>query len=150
MVDYQIEMPHSRKKRQIFHVNLIKKCEPPSAINCVAFEEGVEDDFPEWRGSEKSQPQPTCGATVQREELNRIQVEFDDVLRGKPGQTHVVEHSIKTEARPIRQAPYRIPQAYREEVQKELKETEESGVIEPSHSECMGFPECSQEEGWES
>ena len=57
------------------------------------------------------------------------------MLHGKLSQMHVAEHSINTEARPIRQAPYRIPQAYREEVLKELKEMEESGVIEPSHSE---------------
>lgn len=61
---------------------------------------------------------------VQREELDQVLKEFDDVLRGKPTQTHVAEHSINTEARPIRQAPYRIPHAYREEMLKELKRVE--------------------------
>ena len=136
-VDYLIEMPHRRKKTQIFHVNLLKKWEPPSALSLVVCEE-EEEDFPEWREKESSLPQPAYGEQLtedQREDLVQLVDEFDDVLRGKPGQTHVAEHSINTEARPIRQAPYRIPQAYREEVLKELKEMEESGVIEPSRSE---------------
>ena len=60
----------------------------------------------------------------QKKELEEIMDEFADVLRGRPGQTHVAEHAIHTEARPIRQA---IPQAYREEVMKELREMEENG-----------------------
>ena len=55
----------------------------------------------------------------QKKELEEIMDEFADVLRGRPGQTHVAEHAIHTEARPIRQA---IPQAYREEIMKELKD----------------------------
>jgi hypothetical protein len=58
---------------------------------------------------------------VQRKELDQLLEEFDGVTRGKNGQTHVAEHSINCDARPIRQAPYRIPHAYREEVMKELK-----------------------------
>ena len=69
---------------------------------------------------------------VQKKELETILDEFADA---EPGQTHVAEHSINTESRPIRQVPYRIPQAYREEVMKELAEMEERGVIEPSYSE---------------
>ena len=65
--------------------------------------------------------------------------EFKDVLRGKPRQTQVMEHSINTDAKPIRQPSYRIPHAYREGVLKELQEMEENGVIEPSSSE-WAFP----------
>ena len=31
-VDYEIEMPHRRRKRQIYHVNLLKKRESPSML----------------------------------------------------------------------------------------------------------------------
>lgn len=41
----------------------------------------------------------------QRRELETIMDEFANVLHGKPGQTHAAEHSIHTEARPIRQIP---------------------------------------------
>ena len=46
-----------------------------------------------------------------------------------------MEHRINTDSKPVRQPQYRIPQAYREAVLKELQEMEENGVIEPSCSE---------------
>ena len=72
----------------------------------------------------------------QRKELTDLLGEFSDVLQGKPGQTHVIQHSIKTSGtEPIRLPPYRIPYAYRDEVLKQLQEMKESGIIEPSQSE---------------
>ena len=56
-------------------------------------------------------------------------------MNGKPGQTNMAVHSIDTDAKPIRLAPYRIPHAYKEAVAKELKEMKESKIIEPSTSE---------------
>ena len=48
----------------------------------------------------------------------------------------MTEHNIETgTANPIRLPPYRLPHAYQETVRKELREMEESGVIEPSVSE---------------
>ena len=47
----------------------------------------------------------------------------------------MAEHSINTEAKSIRLPPYRVPYAYKDVVAKELKEMQESGVIEPSTSE---------------
>lgn len=64
--------------------------------------------------------------------------EFGDVLQAKPSQTRLAKHSINTDsAHPVRLAPYRIPYAYRDLVEKEfeLKEMSESGIIEPSHSD---------------
>ena len=40
---------------------------------------------------------------------------------------------------PIRQKPYRIPQAYKEKVNQELEEMERNGIIEKSESE-WAFP----------
>lgn len=68
--------------------------------------------------------------------MQSIVKEFADVLQGKPGQTELAEHSIVTgPAGPVRLPPYRIPHAYRESVKKELKEVEESRIIEPLQSE---------------
>ena len=50
----------------------------------------------------------------------------------------MTEHNIETgTANPIRLPPYRLPHAYQETVRKELREMEESGVIEPSVSEWV-------------
>ena len=57
-------------------------------------------------------------------------------MKNEPGHTMLAEHRIETEnARPIRQMPYRLPYVYRDEVLKDLKEMQESGIIEPSTSE---------------
>ena len=134
--NYQIEMPRRRKKQQIFHVNLLKKWESPEEWSLVTCEVGEEEEFPDWRGEKDSLP--TFGeqlTTTQRKELDEVLREFADVMCAKPGQTKVVEHTIDTESKPIRQAAYRIPHAYREGVLKELEEMKESGIIEPSCSE---------------
>ena len=57
-VNYQIEMPHYRKKKQIYHTNLLKKWESPSA-ECFAVgeaEDDEEEDFPDWRADKKALP----------------------------------------------------------------------------------------------
>ena len=91
-MDYDIEMPHRRKKRHIFHVNLLKKWELPSDLSCVASEE-EEDEFPEWSGSEESPPRNYGEqlTDIQRKELDQLLEESDGVARGKTGQTHVAE-----------------------------------------------------------
>ena len=68
--------------------------------------------------------------------LHNIVREFYDVFSDKPGRTTLTEHKIETgSARPIRQQPYRLPHAYRDTVQKDLREMEEAGIITRSTSE---------------
>lgn len=72
----------------------------------------------------------------QREEMERLLEEFSDVLQNRPGRTDVAEHHIETDtASPVRQAPYRIPYAQREEMKKEVERMEKMGVVQPSKSE---------------
>lgn len=49
----------------------------------------------------------------------------------------MTEHHIEVdcEAKPVRLPPYQLPHAYRDEVQQELKEMEETGIIERSSSD---------------
>ena len=57
-------------------------------------------------------------------------------MRNAPGRTILAEHRIETrDARSIRQVPYRLPYAYKDEVLKHLKEMRENGIIEPLTSE---------------
>lgn len=74
--------------------------------------------------------------TDQQAELQALLSNYHDVLSGIPGRTNLAQHKIEVEAgRPIRQPPYRLAQAYRDEVKKELKEMLEAGIIEHSSSE---------------
>ena len=77
---------------------------------------------------------PTVEA--QREELTDLVGEFSNVFQAYPGCTNVTEHSIDTgDAAPVRLPPYRLPHAYREQVQQELKNMLQHGIIEPSQSD---------------
>ncbi len=93
------------------------------------------EDLPDWRAS-KEVDGPKLGEQLSSEQKKEIEANFRDVLQSKPGRTDLTEHSIDMgSARPIRLPPYKIPHAYRESVERELKEMEESEVIEPSQSE---------------
>ena len=70
----------------------------------------------------------------------RLQIEsylakFQDVLQDRPGDTNITAHAIDIgEARPVKQHPYQLPQAYRGIIRTQLKEMV-AGIIEPSSSE---------------
>ena len=58
------------------------------------------------------------------------------MLRGTPGKTTMAEHAIDTgDSRPVCLHPYRVPHAYRDEVQRQVSEMLEEGVVEPSTSD---------------
>ena len=68
--------------------------------------------------------------------VTEVLQEFTDMIKSEPGRTMLAEHRIETgDARPIRQPPYRLPYAYKDEVLRDLKEIQEKGIIEPSASE---------------
>ena len=141
-VTYQIDMFDTRKRRRIFHVNMLRKWHTPNATSFLAEDDDAMDIENEevvmWRGDEV-EDQPVVSKELDTEKHAELQIllgEFSDVLRSTPGRTSMAEHNIETgTANPIRLPPYRLPHAYRETVRKELNEMEESGVIEPSVSE---------------
>lgn len=93
--------------------------------DCCTAEEVDEEDFPDWRDSGMV-GQLKFGEHLsieERKDMQDVVNEFADPW------------SCTGSAGPIRLPPYRIPYAYRESVEKELKEMEESGIIEPSQSE---------------
>eukprot|EP00731_Ephydatia_muelleri_P034076 Em0046g19a len=139
-VNYVVDMHDTRKRERTFHINMLKKWNTPTYGNYwadVDDEESSEDDIPEWRGSEKGEP--TVGdqlSAVQKSQLNKVLETFSDVMSSIPGHTTEMEHQVTTTGtRPVRLPPYRLPHAYRDLVEKEIKEMLVAGVIEPSSSE---------------
>ena len=58
--------------------------------------------------------------------------EFAATMSDTPGRTTLTEHHIETgTARPVRLPPYRIPQAYKDSVRREIQEMLDGGLIEP-------------------
>jgi hypothetical protein len=73
---------------------------------------------------------------AQKSQLNKLFTEFADVLTDQIGKTENVVHKILLkDKKPIKQYPYRIPEAKRKEMKKEIDRMLELGVIEPSNSE---------------
>ena len=59
-----------------------------------------------------------------------------NIFTERPGTTDFVEHEIElTTSRPVRVAPYPIPYAKRETVQKEVEAMLEAEIIEPAKSD---------------
>ena len=81
----------------------------------------------------------TYGEELTPEQCQKIQeviLSVKMVINKKVGRTELVKHRILTGDQPaIRQRPYRIPPALREDVISELQEMIADGVIEKSSSE---------------
>ncbi|KAI2665215.1 Retrovirus-related Pol polyprotein from transposon 17.6 [Labeo rohita] len=123
-VNYKVRQPGRRQPEQIYHVNLLKK----------------------WVGTRDQLAALTSLSPVvvdvnsdlsaaQKRDLQHLVSQFDDVFSLLPGQTNVVQHSIKTQPGVIvRQRPYRVPEARQCAIEEEIQHMLKLGVIEPSRS----------------
>jgi hypothetical protein len=72
---------------------------------------------------------------TERTKLFSLFEEFSEVFTDKIGCTDLIEHSIRpTDSRPCVQAPYKVPEALREEVQMEIERLLAEGIIAESDS----------------
>ena len=149
-VTYLVDMHDRKKRRRVFHVNMLKAFHVRTeAVGYMEEDilEGV-DDIPVWKEEVATEAQ--FGEELSVEQLGQVKgveqlgqvkevlKEFrkQSIFSNRPGRTHLLQHRIKTgEARPVRMPQYRLPHAYRELVDKELQEMEEGGIIETSNSE---------------
>ena len=140
--NYRIDMQDRRKRYRVFHINMLRKWHVPASTNYWA-EETVDVDREEvltWKEQgDVGEDQPVIGeqlSEVQRHQLEGLLKGYSDVMRSHPGRTNLEEHDVDTgSARPVKQPPYRLPYAYRQQVQEELADMLESGIIEESSSE---------------
>ena len=137
-VTYLVDMHDKKKRRRVFHVNMLKAFQVRTEAACVVEEvqqEGV-DEIPVWNDQvtgEAAFGEQLC--TNQVMQLKGLMDEVREVFSNQPGRTNVMQHHIRTaDARPVRMPQYRLPHAYRETVLREL-EMEQYGIIEPSTSE---------------
>ena len=90
-----------------------------------------------WNEDSECNNQPAIGEQLseeQRVELSRLLEGFSDVIRNSPGRTNLVEHNLTGDAHAVKLPPYRLPQAYRDTVKKELDQMLEQGIIESATS----------------
>ena len=142
-VNYEIETVGKRSTK-IYHVNMLRKWHTPhgtSFFGEVDLEYNTDDNeailelprLNEKGGKVKISNKLT---EKQREEMELLWKEFNDVLQDKPRRTDIAEHHIETgTANPVRQVPYTIPYAQREDIMKEVQRVEEMEVVQPSKSD---------------
>ena len=131
------------KRKRNFHVNMLRKWYSPSASSCYAEDVTGTDseEIPSWSKGvvPESDHSPIISEHLTgapRRTLKNLLDGYPDVLSNKPGRTTLGEHDIKIDKTGlIRLQPYRLPHAYRETVQEELRAMEQEGMIEPSTSE---------------
>ena len=141
-VNYEIDMIGRRRRRRVFHVNMLRAWHTPATTDYLSEEViSTEDDIVLWIDDADNTESPVINSGLhasQKQELEGVLTEFADTLHNSPGRTTMAEHCVdKGQVRPIRLPPYRLPHAYRDNVKEELREMEASGVIEPSTSEWV-------------
>ena len=97
----------------------------------VAIHEELEDEFavPLLKKEETYDPSITSS------EFQEVLVEYKSVFSTNPGNTSLMQHSIPTSGcHPARVPPRRIPAHYRVEVEKQLNDMIEQGIISRSTS----------------
>ena len=137
--NYVVDMDNKRKRQRTFHVNMLREWQEskPLALYTDEVVAGDHEDVVLWDDADPLPPMVNKRLTEQQsQDVQQIIAEFADVFSTKPGATRLAEHRIETgAAKPVRQAPYRLPHAYRDTVQKELAAMKSDGIIEPSTSE---------------
>ena len=148
-VNYLIDMHDCRKRRRVFHVNMLRTFQVHRTTESNYFTDGVVEESNEdvlfWKDGDPDD-QPTISDQLnseQQQQLSQLLVEFSQVATSESTWpcTQLAEQNIDTgSARPIRLPPYRLPQAYRSDMHQELQEMMAQEIIKASTSEW--------EEGW--
>ena len=135
-VNYEIEMPDKGGRKQVYHINHLRKWQERSCTVNAVIEDQEEMEECQWTNKNQLPKFGNQLSKEQKEEINQLLISVPRVVRDNPGRTDRTTHWIRTtDNTPIRQKPYRIPQAYQEGVLEELKNMEENGIIEKSESE---------------
>jgi len=96
----------------------------PVVSSCLLLSQRFEDD-------KAAHHQPD-----QRQELYQLLDEFADQFDDRPGRCDAVVHRIQTTERfvPRQMRPYRVPDAFKSEVDRQIQDLLDKGLIRPSNS----------------
>uniref|UniRef100_A0A8C1WPE3 ribonuclease H n=1 Tax=Cyprinus carpio TaxID=7962 RepID=A0A8C1WPE3_CYPCA len=123
-VTYIVRQPGRRKESQLYHINLLKRWEGTrtQVVALAASSPVVVDVSPHLLAAQKT-------------ELQHLVSQFSDVFSPRPGRTCILQHDVRTPpGTTVRQRPYRIPEARRHAVEREVREMLKLRIIEPSRS----------------
>jgi hypothetical protein len=120
-------------------INHLKKWKERSTVQDrvnVVIEDGDDIEDYQWTNDDNEICFGEESKKEQKETIRNLLLRYKSVLRQTSGRTSRISHHIRTsEDSMVRLKPYRVPQAYQEKVNEELKEMERTGIIEQSTSE---------------
>jgi len=137
--NYEIDLGH---RKTILHINVLRKWEERTEIiNVITVNDDLtdgEDTILDSLDAVKDTVIVSVGdhlTTEQKAEIYKVIHEFPDVFADKIGYTDLVQHVINlTDSKPCVQPPYKVPEALRHEVQKEIERLLSQGIIAESDS----------------
>ena len=137
-VTYEVDMADHKKRKRIFHINALKKWHSP--VPAVLYTEECSENVEPltWNDSDYT---VTAGSLTpdQLQYLNNLK-KFSDAVSNVPGQTTLIEHSIKTEDNKLICLPaYRLPQAMQTTLREEFKQMLDQGIVRLSTSEWAAY-----------
>ena len=97
-INYEIEITDARKKRRIFHINMLRQWHSPCALTLLAEEvseehcDEVNNHVAFWNDGDETLEDPTIGGNLAPEErgLDNLLQEFRDVFRNKLGAEYCI------------------------------------------------------------
>ena len=142
---YTIASCEDEDVKRTFHINMLKayqeRAEEVAAICAPAGEDTETLPLPDLLGSSEGTTQiekVQLGEQLEpqeRAQAGRLLEIKQATFSQEPGYTRLAVHKVETPGQtPLRQPPYRIPEAVREGMRKEIDEMLRLGVIEPSES----------------
>ena len=137
---YLVDTPQrSGKKTTKCHRNMLKRhfLQVLSAtVMLAADEEGLAEVTLDSQQTDMTDIQmPAELSNSKKEDLKAVISQFQDVFRKTPGEARVKPFKINTgDAKPVSQYPRRLPEKWKQKIQKEIKTLEATGIITPSTS----------------
>ena len=128
-VNYRVRQPGRRKPTQLYHINLLKQ-----------WRSGTSPPVPAPLGlaAQRDIPVVPVGddlSPAQKQDLEEVMLQHQDVFSEVPGRTTVAQHDIKMAAGiTVRVPPYWNPEARRNAIREEVARMLQLRVIEESRS----------------
>ena len=99
-VNYLIDMYDCRKRRRVFHVNMLKEWHVPNSVSYFSSEEGEGDsgseDVPLWNDGGVPVMGEQLSEAQRQELLTLLTTKFSGVMQSTRGKTEVCYHRINT------------------------------------------------------
>ncbi|CAM5135655.1 unnamed protein product [Natator depressus] len=136
-ITYEVHQPNQRKKKQVYHVNLLKPWHAQEGLLITPYppEPALGPQVPELDKTEEPQLGNMLSVNQQKQAQCLLEA-FWKTFITRPGQTTVIRHMIQTTlGQVVQEATCPLPRQMREIVEKEIQTMVELGVIKQSQSE---------------